>query len=571
VPFSGISGIINYLVQGLFPAFTAFVLSKLFNDAYNLSQGTDTLQSIIMYGALFVMAYAVVYILQLICSITINAGVYEKCTSYYNMQISEKTAKLPLIYFENSEILNLQSRAKYCVNEETLSALYMSSAVLITNIISVISTIMVLSVYNIWFFPISLLSVLPYFIARIIRGKEFYLLKRRQAKKSRRLSYLWGLFNNKQTVKEMRVMGFENYVTDKWIEIRDEVNEELWQHNIKDAISLLFCDALKIIGYGLSILLALVLVLKGSVSIGVFGACIAAFTAMQESIKSFLINLGNLPEKAALANDYFEFLDLEEEHNGKTVFSGIKNAINISNLSFKYPNSENFALKNISLTIKKGEKIVILGVNGSGKTTLSKMILGLYPPDEGEIYYDNILLSEIERESLYNHISAISQNFVEYSLSLRENVAISDLKKISDDLAITETIKNVGLEELLTLSNGLETQMGREFGGEEPSGGQWQKLAIARGLFKPSEFIILDEPTSALDPIIETEILKQFIEIAENKTAIIISHRIGLCKLADKIVVMKDGQICEIGTHISLINSNGEYKRLYTSQEQWYR
>ncbi|MDR1689563.1 MAG: ABC transporter ATP-binding protein/permease [Clostridiales bacterium] len=571
MPFSGISGIINYLVQGLFPAFTAFVLSKLFNDAYNLSQGTDTLQSIIMYGALFVMAYAVVYILQLICSITINAGVYEKCTSYYNMQISEKTAKLPLIYFENSEILNLQSRAKYCVNEETLSALYMSSAVLITNIISVISTIMVLSVYNIWFFPISLLSVLPYFIARIIRGKEFYLLKRRQAKKSRRLSYLWGLFNNKQTVKEMRVMGFENYVTDKWIEIRDEVNEELWQHNIKDAISLLFCDALKIIGYGLSILLALVLVLKGSVSIGVFGACIAAFTAMQESIKSFLINLGNLPEKAALANDYFEFLDLEEEHNGKTVFSGIKNAINISNLSFKYPNSENFALKNISLTIKKGEKIVILGVNGSGKTTLSKMILGLYPPDEGEIYYDNILLSEIERESLYNHISAISQNFVEYSLSLRENVAISDLKKISDDLAITETIKNVGLEELLTLSNGLETQMGREFGGEEPSGGQWQKLAIARGLFKPSEFIILDEPTSALDPIIETEILKQFIEIAENKTAIIISHRIGLCKLADKIVVMKDGQICEIGTHISLINSNGEYKRLYTSQEQWYR
>ena len=571
VPFSGISGILNYLAQGLFPAFTALVLAKLFNDAYDLTQGIDTLHTAILYGVLFVLAYAVVYILQFVSSITINAGIYERCTSYYNMKISEKTAKLPLISFENSDILNLQSRARDCVGREILSQIYMSSTVFITNGISIVSTILVLSAYSLWFIPISLLSVIPYFIARIIRGKEFYLLKKSQVKKNRRLGYLWGLFNNKQTVKEMRVMGFGNYITERWLEARDEVNEELWQQNIKDGKSLLFCDALKIIGYGLSILLGLMLALKGNISIGVFGACIAAFKAMQEATKSFLIDLGTMPEKVAFANDYFEFLDLTEEHNGDTVFSGLENAITIKNLSFKYPNSENFALNNISLTINKGEKIVILGVNGSGKTTLSKLILGLYPPEKGEIYYDNISLDELERESLYQHISAISQNFVAYSLTLRENVAISDLKKISDDSIITDTIRNVGLNELLNSSDGLEMQMGREFGGAELSGGQWQKLAIARGLFKPSKFIILDEPTSALDPIIETEILKQFIEIAKNKTAIIISHRVGLCKLADKIIVMKDGQICEIGTHSSLINNNGEYQRLYTSQEQWYR
>ncbi len=571
VPFSGISGILNYLAQGLFPAFTASVSARLFDDAYNLTQGMDTLNTVILYGVLFVLAYAVVYILQFISSITINAGIYERCTSYYNMKISEKTAKLPLISFENSDILNLQSRAKDCVGHEILSQIYMSSTVFITNGISIISTILVLSAYSVWFIPISLLSVLPYFIARLIRGKEFYLLKQIQAKKNRRLGYLWSLFNNKQSVKEMRVMGFGNYITEKWIETRDEVNEELWQYNIKDSKSLLFCDALKIVGYGLSIFLALLLVLNGSISIGVFGACIAAFKAVQEATKSFLIDLGTMPEKVAFANDYFEFLDLTEELNGKTVFPGFKNKITISNLSFKYPNSESYALNNISLTIQKGEKIVILGVNGSGKTTLSKLILGLYPSEKGEIYYDNILLDEIERESLYQHISAISQNFVAYSLTLRENVAISDLKKISDNSIIADTIKNVGLGELLNSNDGLEMQMGREFGGAELSGGQWQKLAIARGLFKPSEFIILDEPTSALDPIIETEILKQFIEIAKNKTAIIISHRVGLCKLADKIIVMKDGQICEIGTHSSLINNNGEYQRLYTSQEQWYR
>lgn len=570
-PFSGISGIINYLAQGLFPAFTTFISANLFNYAYDLSQGIDTLYTVILYGALFVLAYAVVYILQFVSSITINAGIYERCTSYYNMKLSEKTAELPLISFENSEILNLQSRAKDCVEREILSQIYMSSTVFVTNAISIITTILVLSVYNIWFIPISFISVIPYFIARVIRGKEFYLLKQSQAKKNRRLSYLWSLFNNKQTVKEMRVMGFGDYITERWIETRDEVNEELWEQDVKDGKSLLLCDFLKIIGYGLSILLSLIFVLNKSISIGEFGACIAAFKAVQEATKSFLIDLGAMPEKVAFANDYFKFLDIPNEHNGDTKFFGLKNAITIKNLSFKYPNSEIYALNNISLTIQEGEKIVILGVNGSGKTTLSKLILGLYPPTEGEIYYDNILLDEIEKESLYQHISAISQNFVTYSLTLRENVAISDLKRLSDDSIIADTIENVGLSELLHSNDGLEMQMGREFDGAELSDGQWQKLAIARGLFKPSELIILDEPTSALDPIIETEILKQFIDIAKNKTAIIISHRVGLCKLADKIIVMKDGRICEIGTHNGLINNNGEYQLLYTSQEQWYR
>ena len=571
VPFSAISGLLNYLAQGLFPAFTSLVLVQLFNNAYNLTQGVKALHTVSLYGLLFVLAYIVVYIFQFVSSITINAGIYERCTSYYNMKISEKTAKLPLISFENSDILDLQSRAKDCVRREILSQIYMSSTVFITNGISIISTILVLSAYSLWFIPISLLSVIPYFIARMIRGKEFYLLKQSQAKKSRRLGYLWSLFTDKKTVKEMRVMGFGNYITERWIETRDEVNEELWHQNIKDGKSLLFCDALKIVGYGLSILLSLLLVLNEIISIGAFGACIAAFKAMQEAAKFFLIDLGNMPEKIAFANDYFEFLDLPEEYNGKILFSSFEKAITIKNLSFKYPNSEKFILDNISLTIPKGEKTVILGVNGSGKTTLSKLILGLYQPNKGRVYYDDIPLHEIERESLYQHVSAISQNFVEYSLTLRENVAISDLKKISDDLIIADTIRNVGLGELLNSRDGLEMQMGREFGGVELSGGQWQKLAIARGIFKSSELMILDEPTSALDPIIETEILKQFIEIAKNKTAIIISHRVGLCKLADNIIVMKDGQICGIGTHSSLIKNNGEYQRLYISQEQWYR
>lgn len=571
VPFSGVSGILNYLVQGLFPAFTSLVQARLFDAAYSLTQGVDTLTIVILYGSLFVVAYAVVYIFQFISSITINAGIYERCTSYYNMKISEKTAALPLISFEDVNVLNLQNRAKDCAEREILSQIYMSSTVFITSGISVISTISVLAAYNIWFVPISIFSVLPYFIARILRGKEFYSLKKAQAKKTRRLDYLWGLFHNKQAIKEMRVMGFGEYLAQKWVETRDEVNEELWQQNIKDGTSMLFCDTLKIIGYGLSILLALLLVVNGHISIGIFGACIAAFKSMQESTKSFLIDLGTMPEKMAFANDYFEFLDLTEDHNGIKSIDGIKDCISLSNVSFAYPNSDDYALKNVSLTIHKGEKIVVLGVNGSGKTTLSKIILGIYPPSQGEMRYDNILSSDIDKNSLYTYISVIPQNFVSYSLTLRENIAISDLRHLQDDSLIKHSLASTGLQSLLSQVGSLDEQLGPEFGGKELSGGQWQKIAIARGLFKTSELIILDEPTSALDPVLETEILRQFIEIAKNKTAVIISHRVGLCKLADRIIVMKDGQICEIGTHYDLIEKDGEYRRLYISQEQWYR
>jgi ABC-type multidrug transport system fused ATPase/permease subunit len=329
----------------------------------------------------------------------------------------------------------------------------------------------------------------------------------------------------------------------------------------------LVCDGLRIAGYGVSVVITLALAMRGQVSIGVFGAAISAFLNLQNSMQNFLEILGRFPEQLSYAEDYYAFMDTPEEESGSAVYCGLNNHIVLENVNFKYPNGERYALKQISLKIVKGELVAILGENGSGKTTLTKVLLGLYPPESGEVLYDGSPVGSFSKDSFYAGVSSIAQDFVSYSLTMRENIAISDLSRLGGDSEINIALKNAGVEANICLDD----DIGREFGGKELSGGQWQKLAIARGLFKNSELIILDEPTSALDPLVETEILSKFMDAAKSKTALIISHRVGLCKMADRILIMKDGEIVEDGTHAVLLTSGGEYAKLYDAQAKWYQ
>ncbi|MDR0999729.1 MAG: ABC transporter ATP-binding protein/permease [Clostridiales bacterium] len=362
-------------------------------------------------------------------------------------------------------------------------------------------------------------------------------------------------------------MGFDGYITDKWRDTRDEVNEELWAVQKKDAVSLLWCDGIRIAGYCISIGVVLWLVIRGDVTLGVFGGAITAFLSLQGSMRNFLSDLGRITEHLAHAADYYSFLDMPDEPDGENEYDGLYESIRLENISFKYPNSENYALKPLNLTIRKGEIVAILGENGSGKTTLSKVLLGLYPSENGTVLYDDTPVEIFTKDSFYSSVSAIAQDFISYNLTLGENVTISDISRLNDEAGIKSALADAGVDGNISLDD----TMGREFGGKELSGGQWQKLAIARGLFKNSELIVLDEPTSALDPLIETEILSKFIEAAKGKTALIISHRVGLCKLVDRIIVMRNGEVVEDGTHNTLLAADGEYAKLYEAQAKWYK
>jgi len=365
-------------------------------------------------------------------------------------------------------------------------------------------------------------------------------------------------------------MNTEKYISDKWTNARDELNDEYFRVEMKMTTKEIIFEAVKWAGVFFSMGLSVFFLTKDMITIGQFAACIAAFITLQGTAFGFMNMIVWQKEVSKTAGDYYDFLDKSPETDGDVKYTGFNDKIEVKNLSFAYPQSVGGVLKNVSFAINKGERVIIVGENGSGKTTLSKIIAGVYEPNDGEVLYDNENIKDFERESFYRQFSVISQDFVKYQLSMRENIGISMPNRIHDDERLMRSAEAANIENIVKRIGGLDTQLGREFDGVELSGGEWQKVAIARGLNKDSEIIILDEPTSALDPLVEYDILSKFVAMTKGKTSIIISHRVGLCKLADRIIVMKNGEAVEIGAHNELLDMNGEYSRIWNEQAKWY-
>lgn len=567
-PFLGIVAHFYYLFESIYPAVATILTVGLFDSVGNYIQGSADFSQAVRYGWMLAAAYIVYRLFEPFSNMAINAGVYEKGVMDARIRLAEKSAKLPLVYYEDANIINLRQRAVQCVNHEIHGQVHMNLNLLFTSAVGVISVSLALSKYSLLFIPISICSVIPYLVSYIIRGKEFTRTRRQQAKKERRLQYLWSLFTGKETAKEIRTMDFGEYTAEQWTICRDEVNEELWTLGKKDSLSLLFCDFLQALGYGASICLALWLAMRGTVSIGVFGACLSSIRAVQRQTKLFLSTIGQLPRISAFVKDYYDYLDLPEDTSGADAYKGLQDEIKLENVHFSYPNAKEPALNGVDLTIRKGEKLALIGENGCGKTTLVKLMLGIYPASGGRISVDSVPLDSIRKDDFWKRVSMVAQDFVPYKLTLRENVGISDLEQMKDDGKICRALEAVDLPQLAELPP--DTQMGRDFDGLELSGGQWQKMAIARGLFRESEIIVLDEPTSALDPKIESEILTEFMKLAKDRTAVIISHRVGLCKAADRVAVMQKGKIAEVGRHEELLETGTLYKQMWEAQSSWY-
>ena len=546
-----------------------YIMADVFDTAGKYLTEEATKTDLLYHISLFILFFSLPLLLDLIKKPIENIPIF---TKHHNLihKLHARVVSMPLIRFEDPEFYNEIWRAKMCIYNAGLLSYFYGFIDFIPTSLRFVGTIFVISSFDIRFIPLAIISLVPSFISKWIYNRELYKMKREQTPRARRRDYLWEVLTGKDTVKELRLMKTEQYIKDKWTKARDEVIDQDFSFDMKSTNIFLFCDVFRLLGFAVSIALSVYFIVHDIISIGQFAACISAFGGLQAMTGTLVSMITDQNRKADFAGDFYDFFDNVPETEGDKLFDGFQNKITIQDVSFGYPTVQQKALHHISFTIKKGERVVIVGENGSGKTTLSKIIAGVYEPSSGKILYDDQNIKTLDRDSFYRHFSVISQDFIKYQLSMRENIGMSTPHQLYNDAKLLRSAKAANIESVVRRIGGLDTQLGREFDGIELSGGEWQKVAIARGLNKDANIIILDEPTSALDPLVEYDILKKFIDLTEGKTSIIISHRVGLCRFADRIIVIQDGKIVGNGTHDELLHSNAEYTRIWNEQAKWY-
>lgn len=310
---------------------------------------------------------------------------------------------------------------------------------------------------------------------------------------------------------------------------------------------------------------AFALMSLGKLSLGALGAVLSLVSTLVNDIKELLTGFAGFMMKKNEAAQFFDLMEMPEKNDdGKDC--GAIHTIEVKGLKYRYPLTDRYVLNGIDLSIHRGEKVAFVGGNGMGKTTFIKLITGTLSPSDGELLINGIPVESISPVRHYDRISTVVQDPARYAtFTIADSVFFGDIVKPRNEDIILTALSFAGLDDM-----DKDILLGKDIGGTELSGGQWQNLAIARAAYRGRNFIILDEPTSNLDPLAETEVFKKYIELAEDKTVFFVTHRISVASLADRIVVFSDGQIVQDGSHDELISCESEYARLYKEQAKWY-
>lgn len=497
---------------------------------------------------------------------------------YLESEILKRASSIPLEYFDDNNFYNHLSRLDGSGN--AFLAPFKSVIQIFRTFITLISMLGFLFSIHWSLVVFSLVVCIPMFIINSKFGDKRFWLLYNTTPEAREADYISQLIKVREASKEIRSFNLRDFLLHKWSKKFIKNNKANLLLAKKEHQSKIALDGASALFYGGAAFIIIWLIKKTKIQIGEFVVIGEAVHTTQSSINGIAVDLAQIYEKSLYINDYYKFVDYntEDELNDnrkvqQLLHEKLQKGIELKNISFRYLNSENEILKDISLTIKPGEKIAIVGRNGSGKTTLVKCLAGLYKPTSGSILYDNIDSNYINPNDIRNKFSIIFQDFMKYYFKAFENIAISSTGEINNKEKILATSQLADSHDFINkLNKGYDTLLGNFLGsGVDLSGGQWQKIAISRALFRDAEVLILDEPSSALDPITELNIYNKFNELSKDKTTLFISHRMASAKLADRILVLKNGQIVEEGTHDDLIKLGALYAEMYNSQAQWYQ
>ena len=555
------------LFESVLPAGLAITTRFLINRVSELTGSGPQQIKAVLIPLLFILALIILQNVSTAIKFYFGQVFKDIVNLKISYQVMAHASMHDVSFFENSNNQDMLAR----VNENTahhLSSCYMNVLTLAADLVKLSS----LSIILILIEPLIAIVILPLFIPylffKIRLAKDRYTIHHRQTLKKRWTKYFVGLLTKPQQVAEIRLLGIATFFLEKFNNLMVEFNAQekgLYKRNFIG--NLIFSTIANLVIF--MILCKIVLrAIAGALTIGDVVIFIGTSANLRNLLENTTTTLSTIHEHSSYIGNYREFLYLSaltHDKQDKLPVTLTNGAVELKNVSFTYAGSKEPALQNISLKINPGETIALVGENAAGKTTLAKLIAGLYEPNSGAITIDGQNIQHCSQEYLQKKIAFVFQNFGKFEASVSDNIAVGNWQQLIGDDQQVETIAcQVNLHHLIKkYPEGYRTLLGRQFGKYEPSGGQWQYIAIARAFAKDPVLLILDEPTANLDVKSEYELFNRFKELAAGRTTILISHRFSTVKIADRIIVLNEKGIVESGTHKELLKNDGTYAAMF--------
>lgn len=569
--------------KGVTPVIGSLISKNVLNE----------LQSVVKMGALpesdfwtspvcFLIIFLFVYrlMLRLINEINnaLNRIAGEKVVKQVRMHIMEKSKQLDMASYDDPEFYERMENANREAGNRPLSVLSETFG-MVSRVIELVSYMIIIMMapeisWAIW--VIVAVSVPSAIINFVYRKKTFLYMKSR-SKERRQMSYYSGHLVNKGVAKEVRMYGLADLFIGRYLEVFREYYRGVRKLILGESVWHVILGVIACFTNMCFYLLIARQVFVGNMMIGDYTLYTGALLSVSTCISALITTSAHIYEGTLFIDNLMQFLNepqtVCDSATPKSLPRKIGHTLELRDVSFRYPGSDRNVISHVSLKINAGERVVLVGLNGAGKTTLIKLITRLYDPTEGEILLDGVNIKEYPLAELYSMFGIIFQDFGRYSATVEENIRFGDLAKPRTEGDVQyAAAQSAAAEYIEALTDGYDTPLTRVFeaNGTELSGGQWQKLAIARAFYADSDFLILDEPTAALDPLAEQEIYNQFARLGENKTTIFVSHRLSSATSADQIIVLKNGELIENGVHSELMALKGDYYTLFTTQAERY-
>ena len=499
----------------------------------------------------------------------------DKYTRYVSIQVMKHAAELDLIGYEDPVFYDRLERARVQATDRL--GMIQQIGRLIQLVITTTTLSVTIIVYSPWLMLMLIAGVLPAFLGESHFAFLGYAKNFRQTPVRRQLDYLRQVGGSKEAAKELKLFGLSQFLTQRFTKLSDGIYEENVALSRRKLIAGAFLSVIAFAGYYSAYVFVIWRTVTGAYSIGLWYLLSGAILQASSNIQQIFSTVSGIADQALFLTDLLAFFDMRPTIQSKPdalpAPRPIVRGFEFRNVSFRYPGNSRLVLNGLNFHLHPGERVALIGENGEGKTTIVKLITRLYDPTEGQVLLDGVDLREYRLEDLYREIGVIFQDFMRYEMTARENIAVGRIEEI-DDLKMLETAARKSLADAVIgrLPGGYDQMLGRRFEtGVDISGGEWQKVALARAYLRDAQLLVLDEPTAALDARSEFEVFQRFAELTAGKMALFISHRFSTVRMADRIVVLENGKIAEEGSHEQLARLGGRYKEMFEMQAASYR